>query len=510
MRGKKVVSTFVLVFLVFSGYAGSQAAVQEENPGVARTGNPAALHRVFIGFRSLPSAAEEALVRARGGAIKYTYHLVPAIAATIPEAAINALLRNPNVTGIDPDGLVFAIDAELDNAWGVQRINAGIVHELGNTGQGVKVAVIDSGIDYNHPDLAPNYAGGYDFIYKDNDPMDYNGHGTHVAGTIAAADDGFGVVGVAPGASIYALRVLDASGYGNWSDVIAALEWAVDNGIQVTNHSYGSSGNPGGTVKKAFDNADAAGLLNVAAAGNDGNCGGVGDRVDYPARYDSVISVGAVDEQDQRPCFSSTGDTLELTAPGVNINSTWPGGAYVSWNGTSMASPHVAGTAALIIASGITDNYSVRQILIETADDLGDPGLDPQYGFGLVNAESAVEAATYSPPQTPPPTGATTASVVSIDYATEGGRNNNKNLLIIVAIADDLGNPTAGAMVSIDLYRDGRNIFSGAGTTGSDGTVIFTLRNARSGCYSTIVTDVIAGDLTWDGTTPGNQFCKSR
>ena len=131
MRAKHILLALLAVFLIFLGSISSGATTPVEYPAVEPTGNPASLHKVLIGFRFLPGAAEEALVRAQGGAVKYRYHLVPAIAATIPEAAINGLLRNPNITRIEPDGLVHAIDAELDNAWGVARIGAGVVHEAG-------------------------------------------------------------------------------------------------------------------------------------------------------------------------------------------------------------------------------------------------------------------------------------------------------------------------------------------------------------------------------------------
>ena len=152
---------------------------------------------VLIGFDRPPGAAAENLVRGFGGSIKYTYHLVPAIAANIPETAVAGLLRSQRVIRVELDGQFHAVDGELDAAWGVKHIGSGIVHTGGNKGSGVKVAVIDSGIDYTHPDLIANYVeGGYDFVNNDTDPMDDYGHGTHVAGTIAAEDNGSGVVGV--------------------------------------------------------------------------------------------------------------------------------------------------------------------------------------------------------------------------------------------------------------------------------------------------------------------------
>jgi subtilisin family serine protease len=389
-------------------------------------GQPPERVKVLVAFARQPGPAEQALVRGLGGAVKYTYHLVPAIAAVLPEPAVSALLANPRVTRVEPDRQMRALDIELDNAWGVTRIGAGTVHEGGNRGEGIKLAIIDSGINYHHPDLDDVYAGGDDFVEEDGDPMDVYGHGTHVAGTACAEDndngdpDGpYGVVGVAPGCALYALRVLDDNGFGDASDLIAAMQWAVDEGIQVANLSLGWDLDPGETVKAAFDNAEAAGLVIVAAACNNGNRPGKGDNVCYPAIYDSVIAVAATDADDGRASFSSTGDQVELAAPGVSVFSTWNDdtgyldpqpvcrteegaqACYKYGSGTSMAAPHVAGTAALILAvnPGWT-NDQVRAQLRATADDLGATGWDPQYGFGLVDAAEAAAAGPAGQPPT--------------------------------------------------------------------------------------------------------------
>jgi len=369
---------------------------QGKKLGLAITGNPAALHKVFISFTGTPGASEEGLVKGLGGRIKHTYWLVPAISATIPEAAIDKLMKNPLVAQIEEDIKVYAIAQTVP--WGISRVNAPAVHASGNLGTGVKVAVIDSGIDYNHPDLRDNYCEGYDFVNKDEDPMDDNSHGTHVAGTIAASDNAEGVVGVAPEADLYALKVLDASGSGDYSDVIAAVQWCVENDIQVTNNSYGSTEYPGDTVKRAFDDAYYAyGILHVAAAGNSGNFRGTGDNVIYPALWDSLIAVAATDSKDKRAYFSSTGPAVELAAPGASIYSTLPGGGYGTKSGTSMASPHVAGVAALVIWEGVNLSASeVRNILTLTAVDLGISGRDNLYGYGRVDAASAVAAVPQS------------------------------------------------------------------------------------------------------------------
>jgi subtilisin len=374
--------------------------------GIALTGDPTAMHRVLISFDSPPGGREHARVRELGGSIRHAYRLVPAICAHLPEAAIHTLARRPGVVRIEADGRVRAVD-ELSDAWGVEQIHSDAVHARGVTGAGVKVAVIDSGIDCTHPDLAANCAGGYDFVNDDDDPMDDLGHGTHVAGIVAAVYNGVGVVGVAPDVELYALKVLDYNGSGWWSEVIAALQWAVDHGIQVTNNSYaGESETEPAALRTAFDNAYAAGVLNVAAAGNSGNAEGTGDNVPYPARFDSVIAVAATDQNESRASFSSTGPAVELAAPGVSITSTTMGGGYGAVSGTSFACPHAAGAAALVISSGVTDanangrtNDEVRAILTQSADDLGAAGRDALYGWGLVNAaRAAVPCAGDSEP----------------------------------------------------------------------------------------------------------------
>ena len=207
--------------------------------------------KVLIGFNTRPGLAEEAQIRQVGGLVRYRYHLVNAIAAIIPENAIDRLQNNPRINRIEPDLPMHAVDIELENSWGVTRIGAGTVHDTNNRGEGVNIAIIDSGIDKYHPDLDENYKGGFNFTDPANEPIDVYGHGTHVAGTACAEDNGngllekpdgdgpYGVVGVAPGCNLYALKVLEDNGWGDSGDLIAALEWAVDNGIHVANLSLG-------------------------------------------------------------------------------------------------------------------------------------------------------------------------------------------------------------------------------------------------------------------------------
>ncbi|MGR9105875.1 MAG: S8 family serine peptidase [Gammaproteobacteria bacterium] len=369
---------FVLVFAAFTSLSASPSLAQRPD-----------IIKVLIAFTTPPGSAEEAWVRASGGEIKYVYHLVPAVAATVPLQSLAGLRANPGVTAVDIDREVHAIDAELDNTSGVKRIGSGLVHANGNEGAGVKVAILDTGIDTDHPDL--NYDPACSASFVDGETIeDGHGHGTHVAGTVAALDNDLGVVGVVPEAILCIYKVLNNGGSGNYSDIIAALEQAVADGVQVTNHSYGSSSDPGATAQAAFDNAYAAGVLQVAAAGNSGNADGTGDNCIYPARWETVIAAAATTQSDVRASFSSTCPEVELAAPGYQINSTVPGGGYGLMSGTSMAAPHVTGSAALVLATNPGwNNDQVRLQLQSTADDLGDPGRDVFYGYGLVNAAEA-------------------------------------------------------------------------------------------------------------------------
>jgi len=278
---------------------------------------------------------------------------------------------------------------------GVKRIGAGQVHPT-EEGQGISVAVLDSGIDYRHSDLDANYGGGYDFVNRDADPLDDYGHGTLVAGVIAAEDNGAGVVGVAPLADLYAVKVLDSRGSGYVIDVIAGLDWAVGHGVNVVNMSFGTSDHIR-IFENAIANAYDAGLVLVAAAGNSGTCSGGDDSIAYPARFPQVIAVGATDQSDVRPCWSSTGPALTLAAPGAQIMTTYLDGGYAYAWGTSLTSPHVAGVAALVLGSGMADasgdgrvNDEVQRLLEGTAQDLGTPGWDSWYDFGLVDVAKAL------------------------------------------------------------------------------------------------------------------------
>lgn len=256
---------------------------------------------------------------------------------------------------------------------------------VGPRGEGVNVALLDTGLDPDHPDLRANYRGGYDFVNGDPDPRDDNGHGTQVAGVLGARENGFGLVGVAPRVNLWELKVLDSHAQGSISDVVRGLEWALEHGMQIVNMSLGTP-EDSRTLREAVRAAWEAGLVLIAPVGNESG------RVLYPAAYPEVIAVGAIDREGELAWFSNTGPEVELVAPGEEIPTTYLEGGYRLASGTSFAAPHVAGVAALLISAGVEDNEEVRRRLISTAEDLG---LEPYaQGYGLVDAEHAVLGST--------------------------------------------------------------------------------------------------------------------
>jgi len=296
--------------------------------------------------------------------------------------------------GLRPDFLHCGDPVEDEGAWAQSK------------GEGIVVAVIDSGVDYNHPDLVDNMWQdaeghyGYDFANGDDNPIDDHGHGTHCAGTIAAVENGFGVIGVAPSAKIMAIKGLKASGRGYTDVLSAAIMYAVENGADILSNSWGGGGNSG-LLTEAFDYAHASGCVSVAAAGNSAR-----DAAYFtPAGIQSVITVAASDSNHERASFSNIGTKIDVSAPGVDILSLRAAGTdmygtgthivnddYYYASGTSMACPHVAGVLAVIkSANPDYSNEELRSALRASATDLGAIGFDTQFGSGLANADAALD-----------------------------------------------------------------------------------------------------------------------
>lgn len=356
------------------------------------------------------------VIQSVGGRVLKEFHIIEAVVAVFPDDVKNSSIHSlQGVTNVEEDlylkwieeaagplplssvsegvGLINAGEFETPEIvpvpekpvitpeekeipWGVKRVNAAGAWGA-STGSGIKVAVIDTGMDFKHPDLAAHYAGGYNAISTSTLPMDDHGHGTHVSGTIGAIRNAKGVVGVAPDVKLYAVKVLDANGSGTYSNVVDGIQWAVDNKMQVINMSLGGgSGTP--SLAAVMTAADKAGVAIVCAAGNDSG------PVNFPAKYPEAIAVSASDSADKIADFSSRGAEVAFIAPGVNIYSSYKGGAYRTMSGTSMASPHVAGLAALAVSFGADTPAKVRAALQKAATKLGlKPG---EEGAGMVNA----------------------------------------------------------------------------------------------------------------------------
>ena len=322
----------------------------------------------------------------------------------------------PSAQGLAPGALSsIPNDPLFPQQWDMQDTGFGIGLPTARrraTGTGVVVAIVDTGVRTTLPDLAgTTFLTGYNAMSASRPPTDDNGHGSHVCGTIAqATDNRIGAAGIAPACRILPVKVLDSRGTGTNFTIAVGIRWAVEHGAKVINMSLG--GVTSQTLKDAIQYAVNRGVVCCCAAGNGG-----GQGLLYPAAYPECISVGAIDQTGRRASFSQYGAGLTMVAPGVDIlqNTFDPRNGrsyYGSWNGTSMACPHVTGAVALLLQLNPTMTPAdVRARLTGTARDLGAPGKDPFYGAGLLDLRTAVAgpaAPTPTPAPTPPPAPAPT------------------------------------------------------------------------------------------------------
>lgn len=390
--------------------------------------NASVVRRIIAYSPETPAEQRLSIALASGGEIVRELKLIDAVVVEVPASRLsiaeNRLKKNAQVVRIDEDPYINWLEGaprtlhdiplpdvssflkqaragQLEDSlpvppvppvnpnpaqsvpWGITRVNAAGAWAV-TRGQGVKVGVIDTGVDPNHPDLKDNVAGGWNAITKDDNFADDHGHGTHVAGTIGALDNDKAVVGVSPGASIYGIKVLDANGSGTFDDVIAGMEWCVTNKMQVANMSLGASrGNE--SLKLAVEKMAKAGVAVIAAAGNSGRA------VGYPAAYPQAFAIAASDSGDKVAYFSSRGPEVDFIAPGVSVDSLAPGGGTDNMSGTSMATPHMAGLAALAIAAkGYTDTEALRAGMQAAASPFAGVPAGEQ-GAGLVDAAKLVK-----------------------------------------------------------------------------------------------------------------------
>ncbi|QYF92473.1 S8 family peptidase [Massilia sp. PAMC28688] len=378
----------LLVATVAVGVMGSAAAAEGTT-------------RVIVKFKDgHGNASMKSAVSAMKGTVKHEIFGMNAMAIEVPQQALKGLKNNPNVEYVEEDhkrypsaltspstGNPYLLGQAVP--YGIKLVQADLLPDT-NAGNR-RVCIIDSGIDRAHPDLngnSANMTGVYD-SGTGNWYTDQNSHGTHVAGTIAAVNNSnVGVVGVNSNRrlKLHIVKVFGANGWAYSSTLASAANQCASYGANVISMSLGGP-SYNSTENSTFANLASRGILNIAAAGNAGNTA-----ISYPAGYTSVMSVGAVNEYKQWASFSQYNSKVEIAGPGVGVRSTVPGGGYANFDGTSMATPHVAGVAALVWSYFPTcTGAQIRTSLGKSAQDLGTAGRDTRYGFGLVQARAAYD-----------------------------------------------------------------------------------------------------------------------
>ncbi len=580
--------------------------------------------RVYVEFAPGQRNAVQSLLKSENAQFHFEFAELNSFVVTLPQKAIDGLRHNPRVVDVEVDPLRYLAAEQSAYAlpelvtedlaqtvpYGVTAVQAPEVWAEGYWGAGKKVCIIDTGYSAVHEDL-PDDVDGISQISGELFTDDGNGHGSHVAGTVAGIDNDVGVIGVSPDVDLFIVKIFDFDGLwvsaGHSSDLVAAAYACEEAGANVISMSL-SGTTRSGKEERAFNAVYGRGILSVAAASNDGST-----EYHYPASYDSVISVAAVDVNNEHADFSQMNDAVELAAPGVGVLSTvsylataevlvdgvpyvangiefaplgtavgpltdgglctatgdwagmvvlclrgdvsfydkvinvqnsggtaaiiynnepgnffgtlgdgnssaiiaaslsqedglflvanklgseatitnqfeYPGNGYEAWDGTSMSTPHVSAVAALLwSANPAWTNEQIRVAMQQTALDLGDPGRDDLYGFGLVQAKAALDWLEN---------GTVSMHVADVEMAyTQNGRNYN--LFTTVAVEDEAGAPVADATVYIATeYPDGL-VETDIGLTDANGLVTFRLRTKLTGRYVSMVTDVVHAHLAY-------------
>jgi hypothetical protein len=396
------------------------------------------------------------------------------------------------------DAVYTPNDQYWSSLWNMRIIKADQAWDTYRGFTDIVVAIVDTGVDYNHQDLSAHYvAGGYDWVNDDSDPMDDNGHGTHCAGIAAAVmDNSFGVVGVSQ-CSIWAEKVLPASGTGGtWDDLASGITHAADNDVDIISMSMGGT-EYSNLVNDACTYAWNRGVLLVAASGN--NKLNLDVTPFYPACYSSVIAVSATNSTDQRwweqsPSIygSNYGSKIELAAPGESIYSTIPGDNYGYKTGTSMACPHVAGLAALLWSYKPTlANSELRNKLHDAVDDLGTSGKDIYYGYGRINAAKVITIPGLENPATFKTTGATPAKLAIYLGPPSVPARIYSHYCIFVQLQDASGNPayapSGGVGISLKSSNTTVGTVSTSTTISAGGTFVRTYFTAKATTGTTLI-----------------------
>ena len=464
-----------------------------------------------------PPGLANRLVRQQGGSLRFTYqYAIKGFSAELPEKAVDALRRNPNVAYIEPNGRVWAVGSpQINPPWGLDRIDQpdGLdgLYSYTPDGTGVTAYILDTGILDTHTDFGGRASVGEDVIGDGQNGIDCNGHGTHVAGTVGGS-----TYGVAKNVDLVAVRVLDCGGNGTWDGVVAGIDWVTNDasGPSVANMSL--SGGANSAVDAAVTSSVAAGVFYSVAAGNGNFVGRPQNACGVsPARVSEAATVGATESDDDEASFSNYGTCVDILAPGVGVLSA--GGTK---SGTSMAAPHVAGAAALyldanpgerpdVVLTALTSKASIDKIKLHRSSSRnGTPNLLLYTGSLNDNPPSVTDVAVSS---VSAPTSAVEGDLVSVDVAVENVGNQDVTSDIDVMLTDDgvpIGDPqrisglAAGASTTLIYLWD---------TTGASTTVEHTLTASHDftddeATNNSLSTKVTVNDPTV-GTTPEVLAC---
>jgi subtilisin family serine protease len=404
---------------------------------------------------------------------------------------VRYISQNYKMMAIEGKATIQAV--HQNQKWHYDMIKAPQAWTVTNGSSAVKVAVLDTGIDHNHPSLANFVNTSLGRTFVGGTTMDVQGHGTHVAGTIASYGS---VSGVMQNATLIPVKVLGDDGSGSLYGITQGILYAANIDADVINMSLGGGGY-NQSMDEAVQTATSQGTIVVAASGNDG-----ASSISYPAAYSSVIAVGSVTSNRTRSSFSNYGSGLELMAPGSNIYSTYPNSRYTTLSGTSMATPHVAGVAGLIRAANPNISVSpARQILRDTAQEAGS---STQYGYGIVDAHAAVVAASGGGGTTPPPPSSTeTVTTVSTNYSYY---YRGETVYVTSTVKDSNGAALANASVNFKVTRPNGSTVTGTATTNSSGVATWSIGTSYSTATGTYRLDATASKSGYSSSTGSTTF----